>query len=99
MTQTSQAGLPLYTSMARLTPTELSCAPGFDPFIEPLRTDLQKRWAEKPSFPKVRDRRLVSAAVEGYLDRKSKSRSSSEPELKDPDLKVPEIKASGNDLV
>jgi hypothetical protein len=67
LTQTSQAGLLLYTSVARLTPATLKCAPGFDPYIAALRADLQRRWAEKPSFPKVRDRRAVSDAVERYL--------------------------------
>ena len=64
---TSQAGLLLYTSVARLTPRKLACAPGFEPYIAPLRADLQKRWEEKPSFPKVRDRRAVAAAVESYF--------------------------------
>jgi hypothetical protein len=67
MTKTSQAGLLLYTSVVRLTPPDLKVAPGFDPYIARLRADLQKRWAEKPSFPKVRDRRAVAAAVERYL--------------------------------
>lgn len=67
ITKTSQAGLLLYTSVARLTPQNLKVAPGFDPYIAPLRTDLQRRWEEKPSFPRVRDRRAVSDAVERYL--------------------------------
>jgi hypothetical protein len=66
-TKTAQAGLLLYTSVCRFTPTELKCAPGFDPYISELRADLQKRWSEKPSFPKVRDRRMVAAAVQAYL--------------------------------
>ncbi len=66
-TKTSQAGLLLYTSVARITPTELSCAPGFDPFIHDIREDLQKRWAERPSFPRVRDRRNIAGAVDNYL--------------------------------
>jgi len=66
-TKTSQAGLLLYTSVARLTPAKLSCAPGFDPFIAPIRADLQQRWAERPSFPRVRDRRAIAAAVDQYL--------------------------------
>ncbi len=68
LTKTAQTGLLLYTSVVRLTPTELKSAPGFDPYIAPLRADLQQRWEEKPQFPKVRDRRLVAAAVERYLD-------------------------------
>ncbi len=67
VTKTSQAGLLLYTSVVRLTPTELKCAPGFDPYIAPIRADLQRRWEEKPQFPKVRDRRAVAFAVEAYL--------------------------------
>lgn len=67
VTKTSQAGLLLYTSVVRLTPTELKCAPGFEPYIAPIRADLQKRWEEKPQFPKVRDRRAVAFAVEAYL--------------------------------
>lgn len=66
-TRTSQAGLLLYTSVARLTPVELSCAPGFDPYIAPIRADLQKRWDERPQFPRVRDRKAIAEAVERYL--------------------------------
>ncbi|HYR58780.1 MAG TPA: hypothetical protein VEO95_09135, partial [Chthoniobacteraceae bacterium] len=67
ITKTSQAGLLLYTSVARLTPASLKCAPGFDPYIAPLRADLQRRWEVRPEFPRVRDRRLVADAVERYL--------------------------------
>lgn len=66
-TRTSQAGLLLYTSVVKLTPAELRCAPGFEPYIAPIREDLQQRWAVKPNFPRVRDRRAVAAAVESYL--------------------------------
>jgi len=66
-TQTSQAGLLLYTAMARLTPTDLSSAPGFEPYIAPIRADLQKRWDERPQFPRVRDRKAIGAAVDKYL--------------------------------
>ena len=66
-TKTSQAGLLLYTSLARFTPSELKCAPGFDPFIGTIRADLLERWSEKPSFPKVRDRRAIADAVARYL--------------------------------
>lgn len=69
-TKTSQAGLLLYTSVARLTPTKLTCAPGFDPYINEIRTDLQQRWAQRPSFPRVRDRRTIAAAVDKYLKEK-----------------------------
>jgi hypothetical protein len=68
LTKTVQTGLLLYTSVVRLTPTELKCAPGFDPYIAELRADLNARWAEKPQFPKVRDRRAVASAVEKYLE-------------------------------
>lgn len=68
LTKTVQTGLLLYTSVVRLTPTELKCAPGFEPYIAPLRADLQARWEERPQFPKVRDRRAVAAAVESYLN-------------------------------
>lgn len=67
VTRTAQAGLLLYTSVAKMTPTELRCAPGFDPYIAPIRADLQKRWAEQFAFPKVNDRRAVAAAVAQYL--------------------------------
>ncbi|MGB8170109.1 MAG: hypothetical protein WCF18_21575 [Chthoniobacteraceae bacterium] len=67
LTRTSQGGLLLYTSVARLTPANLRCAPGFEPFIAAERADLQARWANKPSFPKVTDRRIIGAAVEDYL--------------------------------
>jgi hypothetical protein len=66
-TQTSQAGLLLYTAMARLTPTQMSSAPGFEPYIAPIREDLQKRWDERPQFPRVRDRKAIGAAVDKYL--------------------------------
>jgi len=68
LTKTSQAGLLLYTSVARLTPTELKSAPGFDPYIAPIRDDLVARWEKRPEFPRVRDRRAISAAVEKYLE-------------------------------
>lgn len=67
ITKTSQAGLLLYTSVVRLTPKDLKCAPDFEPYIAPIREDLQRRWDEKPQFPKVRDRRAVNAAVDQYL--------------------------------
>ncbi|MDB6175794.1 MAG: hypothetical protein JWL59_5105 [Chthoniobacteraceae bacterium] len=67
LTATSQAGLLLYTSVARLTPHDLKCAPGFEPYIAPIRADLQRRWDEKPSFPKVNDRRAIAEAVRLYL--------------------------------
>lgn len=67
LTKTQQAGLLLYTSVARLTPENLKAAPGFDPYIGPLREDLRERWSAYPSFPKVRDRRLVADAAERYM--------------------------------
>ncbi|MGV3533336.1 MAG: hypothetical protein ACO1QR_13285, partial [Chthoniobacteraceae bacterium] len=67
-TKTVQAGLLLYTSVSRLTPKELRCAPGFDPYIAPLRADLQKRWELHPEFPRVRDRRIVAEVVAKYLE-------------------------------
>jgi hypothetical protein len=73
-TKTSQAGLLLYTSLARFTPTDLRCAPGFDAYIAPIRADFQQRWEEKPSFPRVRDRRAVAAAAKTYLEARGKTR-------------------------
>jgi hypothetical protein len=67
ITKTSQAGLLLYTSVARLTPQELKCAPGFEPYIAPIRADLQARWEVRPQFPKVNDRRAVAESVGRYL--------------------------------
>lgn len=67
ITRTSQAGLLLYTSLARFTPTDLRHAPGFDPYIAPIRADLQQRWETFRTFPRVRDRRAISAAVKAYL--------------------------------
>jgi hypothetical protein len=67
VTKTSQAGLLLYTSVARLTPTELKAAPGFDPYIAQIRADLQRRWEERPQFPRVRDRKAIADAVEHYI--------------------------------
>ncbi len=72
-TKTSQAGLLLYTSVVRLTPTDLKVAPGFDQYIGPLRDDLQKRWEEGPTFPRVRDRRAVAEAVSRYLTENPKA--------------------------
>ena len=66
-TRTSQAGLLLYTSVARLTPPTLASAPGFDSYIAPIRADLQKRWEVRPQFPRVRDRKAIAGAVEKYL--------------------------------
>ena len=76
LTKTVQTGLLLYTSVARLTPAELQCAPGFEPYIAPIRADLQRRWEERPQFPRVRDRRAISEAVEKYLDDHPERRSS-----------------------
>ena len=67
VTKTSQAGLLLYTSVARLTPAALKSAPGFDAYIAPIRADLQRRWLERPQFPRVRDRKAIAEAVERYL--------------------------------
>jgi hypothetical protein len=66
-TRTDQAGLLLYTSVARLTPTNLESEPGFEPYIAPIREDLQKRWDERPQFPRVRDRKAIYDAIEQYL--------------------------------
>ena len=66
-TRTSQAGLLLYTSVMRLTPTDLKVAPGLDPYIASLRAELQKKWAERPQFPNVRDRRAIADAVTEYV--------------------------------
>lgn len=69
VTRTGQAGLLLYTSVARFTPTELKSAPGFEPFIAPIRAEMQQRWENELNFPKVGDRRLVSSAVEDYWEK------------------------------
>ncbi|MEO8353130.1 MAG: hypothetical protein ABI680_15475 [Chthoniobacteraceae bacterium] len=67
MTKTSQAGLLLYTSVARMTPDQMWVAPGFIDYIRPVRDDLQARWLKRPSFPRVSDRREVAKAVRNYL--------------------------------
>ena len=67
VTRTDQAGLLLYTSVARLTPINPSSAPGFEPYIAPIRADLQRRWELYPQFPKVRDRKAIYDAIEEYL--------------------------------
>ena len=67
ITKTRQGGLLLYTSVARFTPADLKCAPGFEPYIAPLRAELQERWHTYRTFPRVRDRKAISAAVERYL--------------------------------
>jgi len=67
VTKTSQASLLLYTSVARLTPTELKCAPGFEPYIAPVRSELQARWDTQHGFPRVIHRRQISAAVKTYI--------------------------------
>jgi hypothetical protein len=67
VTRTEQAGLLLYTSVARLTPVNPSAAPGFEPYIAPIRADLQRRWDERPQFPRVRDRKAIYDAIEQYL--------------------------------
>jgi len=66
-TKTDQAGLLLYTSVARLTPAQLKSAPGFEPYIAPIQADLQRRWDERPQFPRVRDRKAIHDAIEQYL--------------------------------
>ena len=75
-TKTAQGGLLLYTSVARLTPTDLKVAPDFDSYISPLRTDLQQRWERYPSFPTVPDRKTLAAAVKKYMEDR--------PEVPDP---------------
>ncbi len=67
LTKTAQTGLLLYTSVARMTPATLKAAPGFDPYVADLRTQLQTRWQQTLDFPRVRERRLVAEAVERYL--------------------------------
>lgn len=66
-TKTSQASLLLYTSVARLTPSELKSAPGFETYIAPVRADLEKRWQTQHAFPRVSHRRQISASVKKYL--------------------------------
>jgi hypothetical protein len=75
MTKTSQAGLLLFTSVARLAPADLKAAPGIDPYFSPIRTSLEERWAKGPYFPKVRDRRAIASAVKSYLEDKKLPRS------------------------
>jgi hypothetical protein len=67
ITRTEQAGLLLYTSVARLTPPQLAAAPGFEPYIAPIREDLQKRWDDRPQFPRVRDRKAINDVISKYL--------------------------------
>jgi hypothetical protein len=67
LTRTSQAGLLLYTSVARLTPPDLAAAPGFESYVAEERATLQRRWDEMRLFPKVADRRVIAGAVEQYL--------------------------------
>lgn len=74
LTKTSQGGLLLYISVARLTPTELSIAPGFEPYIAPLRADLQERWDQRPNFPRVADRKELSRIVKVYMDDQMRAR-------------------------
>lgn len=66
-TRSGQSGLLLYTSVARMTPTELRCAPGFDPYIAPIRSELARRWQADRAFPQAADRRVVAGAVQQYL--------------------------------
>lgn len=66
-TKTEQAGLLLYTSVARLTPVNPTSAPGFEPYIAPIRADFQRRWNLYPQFPRVRDRKAIHDAIEDYL--------------------------------
>lgn len=67
VTNTDQAGLLLYTSVARLTPVNPKSAPGIEPYIAPMRAELQKRWEEYPQFPRVRDRKAIYDAINEYL--------------------------------
>ena len=67
ITPSSQAGLLLYTSLARLTPGELKSAPGFEPYIAPMRAELERLWRESYSYPRVRHRKEISTTVERYL--------------------------------
>jgi len=76
VTRTEQAGLLLYTSLARLTPERLTSAPGFEPYIAPVRAGLQHRWEARRSFPGAEDRRDVARVVKTYLKETGRGGSS-----------------------
>lgn len=67
LTGSGQSGVLLYTSVARWTPGDLKCAPGFDPYIAPLRAHLQQLWEESYVYPRVRHRKEIEDTVERYL--------------------------------
>ncbi len=67
MTRTEQGGLLLYTSVARMTPVAPRCAPGIEPYIADLRTQLQARWEIEHRFPGANSRREVTSALKRYL--------------------------------
>ncbi len=75
LSRTSQAGLLLYTSVAKFTPQELRCAPGYESYIAPVRAALLARSEQLPSFPRVRTRKEISRVVNLYLDERGNRES------------------------
>lgn len=66
LTQTSQAGLLLYVAVARLTPGDPKCAPGFGEFLAPWRAEIQARWKQHWEFPDVADRKELMRIIKEY---------------------------------
>lgn len=67
ITRTGESGVLLYTSVARLTPSDLKSAPDFDPYIAPMRGELHRRWESTRTFPDVEERHAIEKIVARYL--------------------------------
>src|SRR5207248_2064308 len=67
ITQTSQDGLLLYTSVAFLTPAKVKFAPGFEDYIAPVQQRLAASWQTFPTFARVGERKEIATCVNAYL--------------------------------
>jgi hypothetical protein len=66
ITRTTQSGLLLYTSVARFTPPDLKAAPGLEPYIAPMRDELQRRWETNRTFPDIHERSAIYKTLARY---------------------------------
>ena len=66
ITKVSHSGLLLYSSLVHLTPDEPRAAPGFGPYIQPLRDRMAARRQEAVTDDVVRTSRRVIEALNAY---------------------------------
>lgn len=75
LTRSSQAGLLLYTSVITLTPDSIKTAPGFEPYILPIRDRLKVEWKNRFNDMAIA-RKEISQTVETYLESQNENSSS-----------------------